>query len=50
VILVIFVASRPATPVNRAETGENLAQHFEALAGKIGLLDRQTGDVAARSR
>jgi hypothetical protein len=24
----------------RAETGEDLAQHFETLAGKIGLLDR----------
>jgi hypothetical protein len=35
---------------HRAETGEDLAQHFETLAGKIGLLDREAGDVAARSR
>ncbi len=33
-----------------AKTGNNLAQNFEPLAGKIGLLDRQAGDVAARSR
>ena len=33
-----------------AETGDNLAQEFEPLASKIGLLDRQAGDVAARSR
>ena len=33
-----------------AETGDNLAQKFEALAGKIGGLERQAGDVAARSR
>ena len=33
-----------------AKTGDNLAQEFEPLAGKIGLLDRQAGDVAARSR
>ena len=33
-----------------AEAGDNLAQEFEPLAGKIGRLDRQSGDVAARSR
>ena len=33
-----------------AETGDNLAQEFESLAGKIGRLHRQAGDVAARSR
>ena len=33
-----------------AKTGDNLAQKFESLASKIGLLGRQTGDVAARSR
>src|SRR5215831_8280331 len=33
-----------------AQTGDNLAQEFEPLAGKIGGLGRQTGDVAARSR
>ena len=33
-----------------AETGDNLAQEFESLASKIGLLERQAGDVAARSR
>ena len=33
-----------------AETGDNLAQKFESLASKIGRLDRQAGDVAARSR
>ena len=33
-----------------AQTGDNLAQEFEPLAGKIGRLDRQAGDVAARSR
>jgi hypothetical protein len=33
-----------------AETGNNLAQQFEALASKIGRLERQASDVAARSR
>ena len=33
-----------------AETGDNLAQKFEPLASEIGRLDRQAGDVAARSR
>ena len=33
-----------------AEPGDNLAQKFESLAGKIGRLDRQSSDVAARSR
>src|SRR5262245_55797254 len=33
-----------------AQTGDNLAQEFEPLAGKIGGLGRQAGDVAARSR
>ena len=33
-----------------AKIGENLAQHFEALASHIGLLERQAGDVAARLR
>ena len=33
-----------------AEPGDNLAQEFKSLAGKIGLLDRQSSDVAARSR
>ena len=33
-----------------AKTGDNLAQEFESLASKIGELDRQAGDVAARSR
>jgi hypothetical protein len=28
----------------------NLAYEFNSLAGKIGCLDRQTGDVAARPR
>src|SRR6266511_6024461 len=32
------------------ETGDNLAQKFESLAGKIGRLDRQAGDIAAGSR
>src|SRR6516162_1055936 len=33
-----------------AQTGDNLAQEFEPLGGKIGGLGRQAGDVAARSR
>jgi hypothetical protein len=33
-----------------AETGDNLAQEFESLASSIGLLDRHSSDVAARSR
>jgi hypothetical protein len=33
-----------------AETGDYLAQKFDALASNIGLLDRQAGDVATRSR
>src|SRR5262249_11663198 len=33
-----------------AQTGDNLVQEFEPLAGKIGGLGRQAGDVAARSR
>src|SRR5262249_56457708 len=33
-----------------AQTGDNLSQEFEPLAGKIGGLGRQAGDVAARSR
>src|SRR5262245_8612810 len=33
-----------------AQTGDNLAQEFEPLAGKIGGLGRQAGDIAARSR
>src|SRR5262249_56076281 len=32
------------------ETRDSLAQEFEPLAGKIVLLDRQAGDVAARTR
>jgi hypothetical protein len=32
------------------ETGDNLAQKFESLSSEIGELDRQAGDVAARSR
>ena len=32
-----------------AQTGDNLAQQFESLASKVGLLTRQPGDVAARS-
>ena len=34
----------------RRRSRNDLAQQFESLAGKIGCLDRQTGDVAARSR
>jgi hypothetical protein len=33
-----------------AETGNNLAQEFESLASSVGLLDRQSSDVATRSR
>src|SRR6516165_1235136 len=33
-----------------AETGNEIAQNFESLASKIGLLVRQAGDVATRSR
>jgi hypothetical protein len=33
-----------------AKPGENLTQEFEPLAGKVGLLGRQSGDVAARLR
>jgi hypothetical protein len=33
-----------------AQTGDNLAQKLELLAGKIGLLVRQASDVAARAR
>ena len=33
-----------------AETGNNLAQEFESLTSSIGLLDRQSSDVAARPR
>src|SRR5215831_1092285 len=33
-----------------AETGDHFAQKFETLASNIGLLDRQAGDIAARSR
>jgi hypothetical protein len=29
--------------------GDNLTQEFESLAGKIGLLERQSSDVTARS-
>src|SRR5262249_42109618 len=43
-------AAEIAQDRQRAETGENLAQHFEALAGQIGLLDRQAGDVPSWSR
>ena len=32
-----------------AQTWNNLTQQFEPLASKIGRLDRQAGDVAARS-
>ena len=32
-----------------AQTGDNLAQELEALAGKIGSCSRQAGDVTARS-
>jgi len=32
------------------EIGDNLAQKFESFGAQIGLLDRQTGDVAARTR
>src|SRR5262245_3670151 len=32
-----------------AQTGQSLPQNFETLTSKIGLLDRQPGDVAARS-
>jgi hypothetical protein len=32
------------------EPGENLTQEFEPLTGKIGLLGRQSSDVAARPR
>jgi hypothetical protein len=31
------------------ETGNNLTQEFEPLAGKIGALERQSSDVATRS-
>ena len=34
----------------RRKTRDNLPQNFEPLASKIGLLDRQASDVAARSR
>jgi hypothetical protein len=30
------------------KTGKKLAQDFQTLAGEIGLLDRQAGDVSAR--
>src|SRR5262249_36940395 len=33
-----------------AKTGHNLAQEFDSLAGKIGKLSRQAGNVAAGSR
>jgi hypothetical protein len=33
-----------------AEIADNLAQKFKSLGRNIGLLDRQAGDVAARSR
>jgi hypothetical protein len=33
-----------------AETGNDLPQNFEPFADKIGLLGRQAGDIAARSR
>jgi len=33
-----------------AQIRNDLVQEFEALAGKVGNLDRQTGDVAAGSR
>ena len=33
-----------------AETGNEIAQNFESLASKIGLLVCQAGDVAIRSR
>ena len=32
-----------------AETGDDLAQKLDPLAGKIGRLERQSSDVAARS-
>jgi hypothetical protein len=34
----------------RLNWGINLAQEFEPLADKIGLLDRHSGNVAARLR
>src|SRR5205807_257163 len=33
-----------------AETGDNLAQEFESLAGGIGRLTRKAGDIPARPR
>jgi hypothetical protein len=32
------------------KAGKNLPQYFEAFAGQIGLLKRQSGDVTARPR
>ena len=32
------------------ETGDHLAQKLKTLAGRIGLLERQSGEVAARTR
>ena len=34
----------------RAQTGNELAQQFEPLAGKVDRLMRQASDVAARAR
>jgi hypothetical protein len=47
-----MAAGLPPIGHNRqpAQTGDNFAQEFEALADKIGYLGRQAGDVAARSR
>src|SRR6516165_9394205 len=33
-----------------AETRDDLAQEFESLSGSVGLLERQAGQVAARTR
>ena len=35
---------------NRAKIGDNLAQKFETLASRVGLLDRQASNVAAWTR
>ena len=35
---------------NRRRAGDNLAQEFEPLGSKVGLLERQAGDVAAWAR
>src|SRR6516162_8140497 len=53
---IAFMPSKRPSRISRdrqcqpVEAGDNLAQEFKSLSGKIGRLDRQASDVAARPR